>query len=55
MIFGLGKPNVKKMKKQQNIHGLIQALSYEKDDFIGREAMQALGEIGTPAVELLIT
>jgi hypothetical protein len=44
--FGLGRPDVIKLKAKKNIDGLIKALSYD-DIEIRRTAALALGKIGT--------
>ena len=50
-----GKPNVKKMKDEGDVKGLIKALSYTKDPYTCEFAVDALGQIGDPAaVEPLI-
>lgn len=55
MMFGSGKPNVKQMEKKNDVKGLIEALGYEKDVQVRREAAYTLGKIGnTSAVEHLI-
>jgi HEAT repeat protein len=46
-LFGLFKPNVKKMEKKGDIEGLIKALSYKKDSRVRLNAAVALGRIGT--------
>ncbi|MBE3115205.1 MAG: HEAT repeat domain-containing protein, partial [Actinobacteria bacterium] len=51
-IFGK-KPNVKKIRVNKDVEGLIRALKY-KDKDIRWEAVEALVKIGEPAVELLI-
>ena len=48
-----GPPNIDKLKARKNINGLIEALMYEDEDVRWR-AVEALGEIGKPAVEPLI-
>lgn len=48
------EPNIYKMKEKRNVKGLIKALRY-KDDWVRRDAAEALGEIkDTRAVEPLI-
>lgn len=55
MLFGSGKPNVKQMEKKSDIKGLIEALGYEKDVQVRREAAYVLGKMGNAsAVEPLI-
>ncbi len=46
-------PNIEKLKAMGNVKGLIEALK-DKDKGIRRRAVVALGEIGEPAVEMLI-
>jgi len=55
-LFGLiGKPDVNKLKMNNDIDGLITALRYKKDYFVRKTAADALGQIGnTRAVESLI-
>lgn len=50
------KPNVEKLKAKRDVEGLIKALSFEKyrDVDLTRDAVEALGKIGEPAVERLI-
>ena len=51
-----GKPNVRKMKEEGDVKGLIKALSYTKDAYTCEFAVDALGQIGDPeAVEPLIS
>lgn len=53
-MFGLFKPNVKKMEKNKDIDSLLLALRNENND-VRREAAEALGRIGdVKAVEPLI-
>ena len=52
-ISDFPKPNVKKMKAEGDVEGLIKALSYKDSDVQSKIAV-ALGEIGKPAVEPLI-
>lgn len=55
MVFGLGKPNIEKMEKNEDVKGLIKALKYKKDSLIRTHAADALGDIGdTRAVDPLI-
>ena len=49
-LFGLLKPNVKKMESQEDIEGLVHALGYKKDSSIRIEAALALGRIGSHKV-----
>ncbi len=41
-------PNVKKLEKNKNIEGLINALNYEKDAFIRSNAAESLGKLKDP-------
>lgn len=50
MVFGLGKPNIKKLEKKGDVKGLIKALVYQKDPEILRGAVGALGRIGSHEV-----
>ena len=50
-LFG---PNVEKLKAKGDIKGLIKLLNYTKDERVLFSAMQALVDIGEPAVEPLI-
>lgn len=53
-IFGLFKPNIKRMEKKKNIKGLLKALEHDITS-IQEEAAKALGRIGdASAVEPLI-
>lgn len=53
-MFGLFKPNVKKMEKNKDVDGLLWALKQEKSD-VRKEAAEALGRIGDPkTIEPLI-
>lgn len=52
-IFRPFKPNIKKLKKNKDILGLIEALDH-KDDNVQKNATKALEEIGEPAVPLLV-
>lgn len=45
MLFGFSKPNIKDMEKKNDVKGLIEALSYEKDVQVRREAAYTLGKI----------
>ncbi len=45
-----GPPNIKKMEAKKDVKGLIIALYHEQ----GKEAAEALGRIGAPAVSLLV-
>jgi HEAT repeat protein len=50
-----GPPDVNKMKAKRDVKGLVNALSYDKDEAVRRDARLALLEIGDPrAVEPLI-
>ncbi len=50
-----GPPNVEKMKGKRDVPGLIEALAYQKDATVRKDAAQALGEIGeADGVEPLI-
>lgn len=42
------------MERSKDIQGLINALGYEKDYDVQRNAVKALHRIGTPAVDPLI-
>lgn len=46
MVFWGGPPDVKKLKADGNIKGLIKALRYKKDRYVRVHAAKALGEIG---------
>jgi len=50
------KPNVGKLEAKKDVEGLIKALRFEKykDVDLIRDAVEALGKIGEPAVEPLI-
>lgn len=47
------KPNVEKMEAKKDVEGLGKALAH-KDENIRKEALEALGKMGEPAVEPLI-
>lgn len=49
-IFGLGKPNIRKLEAQRDVAGLVKALGYPKDAQVRREALEALVRIGDKAV-----
>lgn len=50
-----GPPDVSKMKAKRDVKGLVNALSYDKDEAVRRDARLALLEMGDPrAVEPLI-
>lgn len=49
-LFGLLKPNVKKMERNEDIEGLVRALGYKKDSSVRIEAALALGRIGSHKV-----
>ena len=54
LFAGLSKPNIKKLERDGNIDGLIDALNHE-DLGIRRKAATALGRLGNPrAVDSLI-
>ena len=54
VIFGLFKPNVKKMQKERDVEGLIKALEH-KNIHVRERAAEALGELkDARAVEPLI-
>ena len=50
------KPNIEKLKEKKDVEGLIKALRFERDKGVDliRDAVEALGKIGEPAVEPLI-
>ena len=50
------KPNIEKLKEKEDVEGLIKALKFEryKDVDLIRDAVEALGKTGKPAVEPLI-
>ena len=50
-----GPPNIEKLKEKRNVKGLIKALGYEKDESVRNAAVDALKEIGDPAVDGLIS
>jgi HEAT repeat protein len=52
-LFG-GPPDVEKLKAKQDVKGLVKALGYVKDSDVCQAAVEALAEIGPPAVEPLI-
>jgi HEAT repeat protein len=53
--FGLGKPDIEKMKAKGNIRGLIKALDYKNESKIRVRAAEALGQIADiSAVDALI-
>jgi len=56
-IFGLfGKPNIEKLKAKRDVNGLIEALGYEKDEDIRKNAALALGDLDdSAAIDPLIT
>ena len=55
MLFRFGKPNIKDMEKKNDVKGLIEALEYEKDVQVRREAAYTLGKIkDISAVDSLI-
>jgi HEAT repeat protein len=55
MLFGFGKPDVKDMGKKKDVDGLIEALGYEKDVQVRREAAYILGKMGdSSAVDSLL-
>lgn len=45
MIFAFGKPDIKKMEKEKNISGLIEALNSNQIQ-VRREAAFSLGKVG---------
>lgn len=47
-IFGLFKPNVQRLKRKQDINGLINALCYKNDTQVRKAAAIALGEMKRP-------
>ena len=50
-----GPPDVEGMKSKGDVNGLIDAIGYQKDNSVRRNAIKALGELGdTRAVEPLI-
>jgi HEAT repeat protein len=49
-LFGIFKPNVKKMEAKEDIEGLVRALGYKKDPSIRKDAAMALGRIGSHRV-----
>jgi len=51
MVFGLGKPDIKKMEREKDIKGLMRALKFNNDESIRREAAFAIGKITSPEVE----
>ena len=53
-LFGFGKPDVEKLTRQCDVEGLINALGYQKDATVRKDAAYSLGKIGDPsAVEPL--
>ena len=51
MVFGLGKPDIKKMEREKDIKGLMRALKYNNDESIRREAAFAIGKITSPDIQ----
>ena len=51
MVFGLGKPDIKKMENEKDIKGLMRALKYNNDESIRREAAFAIGKITSPDIQ----
>lgn len=49
-LFGLLKPNVKKMERREDIQGLVEALGHKKDSRVRIDAALALGRIGSHKV-----
>jgi HEAT repeat protein len=47
-------PDIKKMKAQCDIEGLIEALGYRKEERVRKAAVQALAEVGGGSIPLLI-
>jgi HEAT repeat protein len=45
IVLGLGKPDIKKMERENDIKGLIKAMGYDNDESIRKEAAFALGKI----------
>jgi HEAT repeat protein len=46
LVFGLNKPNIKKMQEDLDVEGLIKALNYQESAQIRADAARALGVIG---------
>ena len=44
-VFGMGKPDIKKMEKDKDIKGLIKLLKFTNDESVRREAAFAIGKI----------
>ena len=51
MVFGLDKPDIKKMEREKDIKGLMRALKYNNDESIRREAAFAIGKITSPDIQ----
>jgi HEAT repeat protein len=50
-IFGtFNRPNIETLKRDKDIEGLIEALDYQDDHNVRREAALALGQIGSKKV-----
>jgi len=50
LFGGTKRPNIETLKQNQDIHGLIEALNFQEDHNIRREAALALGQIGESSV-----
>src|SRR5664280_2141875 len=44
-VFGMGKPDIKKMEKDKDIKGLIKLLKFTNDESVRRAAAFAIGKI----------
>jgi bilin biosynthesis protein len=52
-ILGLEKPDIKKMERNKDIKGLMNALTFENDESIRRDAAFALGKISDSSTDII--
>lgn len=53
--MSLFKPNVDKLKKRQDISGLVKALEYEKNAKVRSQSAEALGQLGSASAKNALT
>ena len=52
-ILGLEKPDIKKMERNKDVKGLMNALTFENDESIRRDAAFALGKISDSSTDII--
>jgi bilin biosynthesis protein len=52
-ILGLEKPDIKKMERNKDVKGLMNALTFENDESIRRDAAFSLGKISDSSTDII--